>query len=302
MEGELWRQLYQWTEQADKRHAQASRRLRHADVTIVRVYLWSSLHERPVCWACDASNWPAALLPAAAGLPSQPTMSRRLRTAGVQALLCDVERVVDGCLWLLGTWRWIGIVDGKPLPVGRFSADPDADWGVGAGGRGWEVGYRLIALWRHTLLPLAEVRPMNVGEPVAARRLVARLGHLDAGAGACYVLGDSQFDSNKLHAMCAQRGCQLVAPPKKPQARGRGHRPHEPARLHALEMLRRPFGATLYRLRPLVEGRLGNLSSFGGGLAPLPSWVRRIHRVRLWVRTKLLINAARMRLKLEQVN
>jgi hypothetical protein len=302
MEGELWRQLYQWTERADKQHVQPPRVV-HRDVLVVRVYLWSALHERPVSWACEPASWPDHLRPAA--VPSQPTMSRRLRTAGVAALLRELEREVDGCLCLLGTWRWIGIVDGKPLPVGRFSADPDADWGVGAGGRGWECGYRVVALWRHTLLPLAEVRPMNVGESVAARKLLARLEPLEhdaAGAGPCYVLGDSQFDSNPLHVLCAARGRQLVAPPKKTQARGPGHRRHEPARLHALEMLRRPFGRTLRRLRSRVEGRLGNLTSFGGGLSPLPSWVRRMHRVRLWVRSKLIINAARMRLKLERVN
>lgn len=300
MEGELWEQLYQWTEQADKQHLQTPK-VRHPDVAIVRTYLWSALHERPVSWACQGRNWPDGLRPSESELPSQPTMSRRLRSPGVRALLCGLERAVDGCLFLLGTWRWIGVVDGKPLPVGRYSCDPDADWGVGAGGRGWEKGYRLVVLWRQTLLPLAELRPMNVGESVAARKLVARLEPGEQCAGT-YLLGDSQFDSNALHGLCVRRGRQLVAPPKKPQARGPGHRKHEPARLHALEMLRRPFGRALYRLRGRVEGRLGNLTSFGGGLAPLPAWVRRIERVRLWVRAKLIINAARMRLKLEQVN
>jgi hypothetical protein len=36
--------------------------------------------------------------------------------------------------------------------------------------------------------------------------------------------------------------------------------------------------------------------SFGGGLtSALPAFVRRLHRVRLWVHAKLLINAARIR-------
>jgi hypothetical protein len=29
-------------------------------------------------------------------------------------------------------------------------------------------------------------------------------------------------------------------------------------------------------------------------MAPLPPWVRRLHRVRLWVQAKLLINALRI--------
>ena len=32
---------------------------------------------------------------------------------------------------------------------------------------------------------------------------------------------------------------------------------------------------------------------FGGGLAPLPNWVRTLGRVRLWVHAKLLIDAPR---------
>jgi hypothetical protein len=35
--------------------------------------------------------------------------------------------------------------------------------------------------------------------------------------------------------------------------------------------------------------------SFGGGLAALPPWVRRIWRVRNWVWAKLLINGSRIR-------
>jgi hypothetical protein len=34
--------------------------------------------------------------------------------------------------------------------------------------------------------------------------------------------------------------------------------------------------------------------SFAGGLGPLPAWVRRLRRVRLWAWAKLLINGARI--------
>jgi hypothetical protein len=45
------------------------------------------------------------------------------------------------------------------------------------------------------------------------------------------------------------------------------------------------------RQRLAVERAFGNCTSFGGGLAP---WVRRLHRVRLWVQAKLLIDALRI--------
>jgi len=41
----------------------------------------------------------------------------------------------------------------------------------------------------------------------------------------------------------------------------------------------------------------GNLTSFGGGLSPLPAWVRHQDRVWLWVSAKLLINGARIEIK-----
>ena len=36
------------------------------------------------------------------------------------------------------------------------------------------------------------------------------------------------------------------------------------------------------------------LTSFGGGLSPLPSWVRHLVRVWLWVSAKLVINGLRI--------
>jgi hypothetical protein len=46
-------------------------------------------------------------------------------------------------------------------------------------------------------------------------------------------------------------------------------------------------------MRSDIERRLGNLCCFGGGLAPLPAWVRTPHRVARWVAAKLIINGLR---------
>ena len=127
-------------------------------------------------------------------------------------------------------------------------------------------------------VPLAwEVRPANHAEPTTARLLLNRLG------GAGYLVGDSSYDSNPLHEQAARRRHQVVAPPKKRQGAGQGHHPQSRHRLRALELLRHPFGEALYKSRAYVERCFGHLTSFGGGLGPLPSWVRRLHRVRLWV-------------------
>jgi hypothetical protein len=120
-----------------------------------------------------------------------------------------------------------------------------------------------------------EVRPADHGDPTTARVLVNRLG------GTGYLVGDSNFDGNRLHETAARRHHQLVAPRKR-RGRGLGQCRHSAGRLRALELLTHPFGAALYRRRSFVERCFGHLTSFGGGLGPLPCWVRRLHRVKRW--------------------
>src|SRR5262249_25054135 len=106
-------------------------------------------------------------------------------------------------------------------------------------------------------------------------------------------LGDKLYDINKLYEAARAVDHQLVAERKRPTA-GLGSRKHSPARLRAIELLRGEFGQALYRVRDEIERNFGGLTNFGGGLAPLPSWVRRLHRVRLWVEAKLITNAIRI--------
>ena len=156
-------------------------------------------------------------------------------------------------------------------------------------------GYKLHALYGDGPLPIAwEVVPMNASEQRVARRL---LRHLRGAVG--YVLADRVYDVNDLYARAADVGHQLLAPRKRPDA-GLGHRAHHPNRLRAIEMLEGPcptFGRQLYALRATIERRFGRLTNFGGGVAPLPNWVRTLPRVRLWVHAKLLIDAVRWQLK-----
>jgi hypothetical protein len=261
----------------------------HDDRIIVAVYLWAVIHDRPTDWACRRSHWPDRLMPRP--LPSQPTMSRRLRTAAVRRLLNALLRPYRR------PW-WVRCLDSKPLAVGGCTKDPDARPGRSTGG--WFRGYELHAIWGPGPAPDAwEVLPADRGEPTAARLLVPRCG------GRGYLLGDSSYDSNPLHAAASRRRLQVVARPKKAD-RGLGHRAHAAGRLRSRELLRppwcgppfpagaRPFGVALYAHRAAIERSFGRLTCFGGGLGPLPAWVRRLWRVRLWVQAKLLINAARI--------
>ncbi len=54
------------------------------------------------------------------------------------------------------------------------------------------------------------------------------------------------------------------------------------------------FGRQLHQCRTAIERCFGKATSFGGGLAPLPAWVRGWARVRTWVWAKLVINAIRI--------
>jgi len=278
MEGELWAELYPLVCELGKRYRQA--RTQHSNTTIVLVYGWAVLHDRPVRWACAPANWPLRNRPLM--LPSASTMSRRMRTLSVLRFLEGLASALRDRL----PHRWVKTVDAKPLAVGAYSKDRDARWGQA--GPTKAKGYKLFAIcdgeqavdrWR--------IGPMNQDEPRTAIRL---LEGLDGGG---YLLGDALYDSNPLHAVATARGWQLVAPRKKPQA-GLGHRTHEPGRLRSIELLKTTFGRTLYACRTSIERCFGQLGSFAGGLGPLPYWVRRPHRVATWVQMKIIINALRV--------
>jgi hypothetical protein len=274
MERELWKQLYLVVVRLDNGWTNGFFRASE----IVVVFLWAVVHDRPTSWACDARNWRMEPLPL---LPSQSTMSRRLRTTRVQQLLEAVERDLGGSP---RRW-WLQRMDSKPLPVGSYSKDSDARYGRAA--KGFARGYKLHTIWGGGPLPSAWcVEPMNVGDSVAAKKLVRHL------PGEGYLVGDSQYDSNPLYAAAAPEH-QVVAPQKRP-GRGLGHRRHHPARLRSLELLSKPFGQALLQCRKQIERDFGCLTSFGAGLSPLPSWVRRATRVRLWIQGKLLTNAVRI--------
>ena len=277
MERELWIALYRLAKACD--NPQYWRLEQYFDYEIVGVYLWAVVHERPTSWACNPENWPEGLCPNGR-LPSQSTMSRRLPTTEVQSLLRVME---EQLVQLPGKEAWGKIVDGKPLFVGPHSKDLDCDWG--RVGRGYAKGYKLHAIYGDAPLPVSwEITPLNVGENTVAARLIPAL------KGGGYILGDKQYDSNPLHDVALRKDCQLVAERKRPKA-GLGHRRHSPGRLRSIALLQNEFGKALYKCRDNIERNFGWLTNHAGGLSPLPSWVRRHHRVRCWVQAKLIIHA-----------
>lgn len=238
------------------------------------------MHDRPVSWACRPDSWPDDLRPVP--LPSQPTVSRRSKTVEVLRLLAVLERVRAHRRFELAL-----TLDAKPLVVGSHSKDPDTTWGHVP--RGWGKGYKLHAVFGAEASPRAwDVEPINEAEPTVAALLIGRLPR-----GGGYVLGDRAYDSNPLHEVTTCGGRQLLAPRKRPGT-GLGHCRQTSGRLRSIELLEGPgeFGRKLHDARDDIERRFGRLTNHAAGLAPLPNWVRRIDRVRLWVQLKLLIHAA----------
>jgi hypothetical protein len=261
------------------------------DHDIVRVYYWAVIHDRPTTWACRKRNWPPARR--RGRLPSDSTMSRRLRSPAVVALLDALGRRVvapaePGVFW---------VVDGKPLPVGGCSKDRQAGYGRAAGGKA--KGYKLhalvnprgdVAAWR--------VAPMNADERAMAERLIRSAPAEVQG----YVAADANYDSNRLHAACDRRPAgrlQLVAPRRYGPGRGHGHRRQAAGRMRSQDLLENPaprFGDGVRRARGQVERQFSRATCWGGGLGPLPAWVRTHRRVRRWVQAKLVLTALKRRL------
>ena len=275
MEDELWTEVYRIVTEQGK--AFRCKRVQHSTRRIVLVYLWAVLHDRPVSWACRHRNWPKD----EHTLPSPSCMSRRLRSHWVQGLLRDVQRQLREC-FPPRICRWI---DAKPLPIGGSTRDPDAKYGRAAGTMA--KGYKLHVICSSIgSLEAWSVLPINVNEKRAARDLVRQVDREG------YLVGDNQYDSNPLYDLAGEHGQQLLSPRRA--GTSLGHHRHSAYRLRASEMMAKPLGQALLTSRIGVERFFGHLTNFPGGLSPLPNWVRRLHRVRLWVQAKLIFNAVRL--------
>lgn len=260
---------------------------RHSTALIVRVHLWAALFDRPISWACKPGNWRAATRPEV--LPDQSTMSRRTRRKDFMLFLERVGQRLNGKT----VPGLVKVVDGKALELPNHTGDRDATWSRGVSRT--SVGYKLHAVFSGNPMPDAfAITTLNVCEKQMAARMV---GHLSGGG---YLLGDAHFDASWLFDYCNHHGHQLVCPRAKPGT-GIGHHYVSCHRRRAINMLEapaavNPFGTDLYNTRTDIERDFSQLVCFGGGLAALPTWVRRIWRVRNWVMSKLLINAARIRI------
>jgi hypothetical protein len=288
MEAKLYRQLYRFVRSLAP--GRRGPRQQFSDATIVLVYLWAVLHDRPVSWACQTRHWPPAL---DHPLPCDTTLSRRLRTVPVLQL---IERALAAA-----SDRFprpiVKAIDSKPLLVGAYSKDRDAKRGrIGAGQ--FARGYRLHALSHGRTVRCWTLAPMNLHDSVPAPQLIAQL------QGGGYTVADNAYDTNTLHALAAKHNHQLIAPPKPAERQVRDHAYNNPHRLRCLDVLASPlefagtpgrFGIQLYNQREAIESGFGELTIYG--LNYLPAWIRGPRRVALWTAGKLLLHLIRCALR-----
>lgn len=255
---------------------------RFSDSQILLTLLWARLHHRPVCWACRPASWP--LWERRRTRPSPTTMTRRLRSASVVAMIERLESAVQAD----APAELVHAVDGKPLVVSRHSTDPDARHGRGAGG--YDKGYKLhvvcglsgrVCCWR--------VTPLSTPEHEMARRMVQG-GGISTG----YLLADTLFDWDTLHTRCEQQGVRLLAP-RRPTRRGRGTRQRgrvgaaRQACIAAMETPHACFARDLHGQRAVVERVFARLET-RWHIGHPPFYVRRLRRVRLWVQAALILD------------
>jgi hypothetical protein len=279
MEYRLWKAV---VEVIDSVYSRTPVRFEFSHADIVKCYYWAVISDRPVRWCCQKENWPLAFRKRQ--LPSESTMSRRLRSPAVIALLNAVEQRVVAPKQTELYWR----IDGKPLVIGGCSKDRQAGYGRAAGCMA--KGYKIHAIYgRSGSLAGWRLAPMNVDERKMAVRLVKNAPDEVMG----YLAGDGNYDSNKLHTACDDRGnLQLVTPRRYGPGKGTGHRKQTSGRRRAIALLENPFpkfGDQLLKDRSAIEREFGNLTNWGGGLTCLPAWVRTYRRVRRWVQAKLVL-------------
>ena len=281
MSSHVWKLVYQSLRRVNRRIPKKGRTCQYDDILIVAMYLWAAFHDRPLCWAVDRSNYSSVFRPRR--LPSRSQFGRRIRSDRCQLLLDELNRELAAS----EDRPNIFLMDSRPLRVGAYSQDPDVRKGYTKDG--FTKGYKLHALatkqgqivaWRLTAL--------NRNDKPVAWELI------DEARPKGIVLADGSYDSGALYDHVFKHNALLLTP--LPENAGGGHRPQSAARLLAARLWKNGAEA-LYRERLEIERIFSRQSSFGGGLAPLPAWVRRWTRVNRWVTAKIILYHARLALR-----
>lgn len=284
MDRPTWTVLMEASRIAVRRLPGARRRPVYSELLILRMWLWAAMHERPLSWACRRDSYNSMYRPRS--LPSVSRFSRRLRTLRFARARILLHRLLTDH----GRGDPLSFIDGKALAIGECTTDPDARSGVVTTGR-FRRGYKLHARAGSSgIIEQYRVTALNAGEARVARKLV---GSTPRGG---VVLADANYDARKLYAAIERRGAWFLTPLKGEARSPSTLRRMPESRRQAVRVWKRQkrLAARAMSVRARIERTFAHLCGFGGGLGPLPAWVRRLHRVRLWVDAKIAIYHARL--------
>jgi hypothetical protein len=291
MDREIWYTVMVSIKRACRTLRIAGRKPKYSHRLIAAMYLWSVFHDRCLSWACDRSHYGDLFRPRK--LPSISRFTRRVNEEVFQVLL---QKVHDD-LASRGFCSAISYMDGKPLTVSPVSKDPDARSGHISGG--FAKGYKLHAFVTESRrIAVWSVMPLNIAEQSVAVELCPHLPDASPGA---LTLADSNYDSAPLNkALAAVQDRRLLTPLKAQQRVKNGK--HHPVTLRQMGSQRREvievwkdhsdLAQYVLKGRNNIEGVFSVLASTG--LGHLPTFARRLHRVRRWAGAKIILYHARL--------
>lgn len=282
MSSHEWKVVYQTIVRMNRTIPKMGRKCQFPDTLIVAMYFWSVAHDRPRCWAAERSSYHGPFRPRR--LPSRSQFCRRLASLRCAALMEAVwNALAEGND--APTWNFM---DGRALPVGPYSQDADAGRGIIAGH--FAKGYKLHAITKiDGKIGAWRVAPLNVSEKTVADELIVEAQPKG------WLLADGNYDVGRLYDLACSHGAVMFTP--LPDNAGCGHRPQSPMRLLAARLWKTQGATELYGQRTTIERQFSQQTCFGGGLGPLPPWVRGLRRVTQWVGTKLMLYHVRLLLR-----
>lgn len=290
MDHDVWVRIMHATRRAVRRVPPSVRAPKFSDLLIIRMYFWSVWHDRSLMWAAAPDHYGRLFRPRK--LPSVSQFTRRVKTPSVQIILQKVHddlAEVDRAAAVL-------YLDGKPLIVSNVSKDRHATRGHVSGG--FARGYKLHARVTDDLRLICwSVMPLNVAEQSVAMALLAH-----SPTPGSLLMADSNYDSADFYKAMDQTGATLFTR-LKGQERVK-HDQHHPVTLRQMGAARRQAVQTwkqhpdlcefVLHERDAIERTFSALTCYGGGLGPLPAWVRTLPRVRRWVGVKIALYHARL--------
>jgi hypothetical protein len=276
MDGKLLSQLYHRL--FSDPSLRYTRNCKFSDALILFIWFFAVLGGVSPRHACIKKHWPICYRRLM--FPSFSQLMRRLNEENISSHIDAINAEFKNQLPRTNQ----KIADGKPLLVGGYSKDPDA--GEGHIPDGWGTGYKLHVLADSSgIIEQFSLTPLSGGESTALRKMLDKVDLTNA-----TVRADNNYDSNRTYAAVADRGGRFIAQRKKPGT-GIGHHKQHPHRLAAIQQLEgTEDGLKSHKLaRNRVEQILGHLTGLSFGLAHLPNFVRRHHRVKRWVASKITL-------------